>query len=69
MGIPVSSMHDDIRDARRPVAEKQIEADDKFEHPVAGSDAVRLAYVLYAEAGNFDLWNEAVSNWRAANED
>ena len=68
MSIPVSAMHDDIRDAMLPVAERQIEADDTFEHPVAGRDAVRLAYVLYQEPGNSDLWNEAVAAWQAAKE-
>tara|TARA_R110002073_G_scaffold26468_1_gene86695 strand:+ start:157 stop:360 length:204 start_codon:yes stop_codon:yes gene_type:complete len=64
MSIPVSAMHEDIRDAFLGVAERQIEASDDYQHPVAGRDAVRLAYILFEEAGNSNLWEEAQSNYR-----
>jgi hypothetical protein len=57
-------MHEDIRDAFLGVAERQIEASDDYQHPVAGRDAVRLAYILFEEAGNSNLWEEAQSNYR-----
>ena len=66
MSIPVSAMYDDIRDAFLGQAERTIEADDSYEHPIAGRDAVRLAYVLFKEAGNSDLWDEAVANFRGS---
>ena len=46
MSIPVSAMHAAVRDNYLGLAEKQIEADDGYQHPIAGRDAVRLAYVL-----------------------
>jgi hypothetical protein len=65
MSIPVDAMHDDIREALLPTAERIIESDDTYSHPIAGRDAVRLAYILYAEAGNSDLWEEAKADWVA----
>jgi hypothetical protein len=64
MSIPVSAMHVDIRDAFLGVAERQIESSEDYQHPVAGRDAVRLAYILFEEAGNSNLWEEAQSNYR-----
>jgi hypothetical protein len=32
---------------------------------VAARDAVRLAYILWNEAGNADLWDEARANYRS----
>ena len=66
MSIPVSAMHDDVRDGYLSTAERQIESDPAWTHAVAGRDAVRLAYVLWAEAGNADLWEEARTNYRSA---
>lgn len=54
----------DIKAAYLPQAERIIEADNDYSHPIAGRDSVRLAYILYAEDGNADLWDEAVNNWR-----
>jgi|TARA_R110002074_G_scaffold285820_2_gene457543 hypothetical protein len=65
MSIPVSAMHSDVKDGYLGVAEGQIESDPAWTHAEAGRDAVRLAYVLWNEAGNSDLWDEAVSNYRS----
>ena len=65
MSIPVSAMHDDIRDGYLSKAEIQIESDPAWTHAVAGRDAVRLAYILWVEAGNADLWEEARTNYRS----
>jgi hypothetical protein len=46
-------------------AERLIEADDGYKHPVANRDAVRLAYVLSHEAGNDDQWDDAVTAYRS----
>ena len=64
MSIPVEAMHSIVRDDFLGTAERMIEADDGYKHPVAGRDAVRLAYVLSAEAGNADQWDEAVAKYR-----
>ena len=65
MSIPVSAMHSDVKDGYLGAAEKQIESDPAWTHATAGRDAVRLAYILWNDAGNCDLWNEAVSNYRS----
>ena len=65
MSIPVSAMHAAVRDNYLGLAEKQIEADDGYQHPIAGRDAVRLAYVLSEEAGNDDQWDAAVAAYRS----
>jgi hypothetical protein len=65
MSIPVSAMHSDVKDGYLGVAEGQIESDPAWTHATAGRDAVRLAYILWNDAGNSDLWNEAVSNYRS----
>ena len=64
MSIPVEAMHSIVREDFLGVAEKIIEADDGYEHPVAKRDAVRLAYILSAEAGNDDQWEEATKSYR-----
>ena len=66
MSIPVEAMHSIVRDDFLGTAERMIEAVDGYKHPVAGRDAVRLAYVLSAEAGNGDQWDEAVAAYRSA---
>ena len=66
MSIPVSAMHADVRDGYLSQAERQIESDPAWTHGTAGRDAVRLAYVLWNEAGNADLWSEAVTNYRGS---
>ena len=66
MSIPVSAMHANVHDAHMSQAENLIEADDTYAHAVAGRDAVRLAYILWAEAGNSDLWDEAVTKYRGS---
>jgi hypothetical protein len=65
MSIPVSAMHTDVKDGFLSTAERQIESDPAWTHGTAGRDAVRLAYILWNEAGNSDLWSEAVSNYRS----
>ncbi len=65
MSIPVSAMHADVRNNYLGLAEKQIESSDDYQHPVAGRDAVRLAYVLSEEAGNEDQWAAAVTAYRS----
>jgi len=65
MSIPVAAMHDDVKDGYLSIAENQIESDSAWTHAVAGRDAVRLAYVLWNEAGNADLWDEAVTKFRS----
>ena len=65
MSIPVASMHDDVREGYLSKAEIQVESDPAWTLPVAGRDAVRLAYILWNEAGNADLWEEARSNYRS----
>ena len=65
MSIPVSAMHDDVRDGYLSAAERQIESDPAWTHATAGRDAVRLAYILWNEAGNADLWEEARANYRS----
>ena len=65
MSIPVSAMHSDVKDGYLGAAEGQIESDPAWTHATAGRDAVRLAYILWNDAGNSDLWNEAVSNYRS----
>tara|TARA_R110000744_G_scaffold300534_2_gene409676 strand:+ start:232 stop:429 length:198 start_codon:yes stop_codon:yes gene_type:complete len=65
MSIPVAAMHDDVKDGYLSIAERQVEADPAWVHPVAARDAVRLAYVLWNEAGNADLWEEARANYRS----
>ena len=47
-------------------AEQMIEADPTYSHAVAKRDAVRLAYILWDEAGNADLWDEAVATYRGS---
>lgn len=47
MSIPVSAMHDDVKDGYLSQAERQIESDPAWTHGTAGRDAVRLAYVLW----------------------
>ena len=64
MSIPVAAMHDDVRDGYLSTAERQVESDPAWVHPVANRDAVRLAYILWNEAGNADLWEEARANYR-----
>jgi hypothetical protein len=64
MSIPVSAMHETVKDAHMSAAEQMIEADPTYSHAVANRDAVRLAYILWNEAGNADLWDEAVTNYR-----
>ena len=63
MSIPVRAMHDEIAAAYLSLAEKQIEIDPLYQHEIAGRDSVRLAYVLAAEAGLPDLWDEARVKW------
>ena len=65
MSIPVAAMHEDIKNGYLSIAENQIEADVAWAHPTAGRDAVRLAYILWNEAGNADLWDEAVAKYRS----
>lgn len=59
-------MHEEVRDNYLGEAERMIklgpEGDD-FQHEIAGRDAVRLAYVLFNEAGNGDIWEEAREKW------
>jgi len=66
MSIPVRAMHEEVRDNYLGEAERTIklgpEGDD-YSHPVAGRDAVRLAYCLFEEAGNGDIWEEAREKW------
>jgi len=64
MSIPVEAMHEDIKNVYLGQAEALIEGSDDYNHPVAGRDAVRLAYVLWEEAGNPELWTAAVNNYR-----
>ena len=66
MSIPVSAMHADVKDGYLGAAERQIESDPARTHATAGRDAVRLAYILWKDAGNSDLWSEAVSNYRSS---
>ena len=66
MSIPVSAMHADVKDGYLGAAERQIESDPAWTHATAGRDAVRLAYILWNEAGISDLWSEAVSNYRSS---
>ena len=66
MSIPVSAMHESVRDAEMSAAEQMIEADPTYSHAVAKRDAVRLAYILWDEAGNADLWDEAVATYRGS---
>ena len=66
MSIPVSAMHADVNAGYLGAAERQIESDPAWTHATAGRDAVRLAYILWNEAGNSDLWSEAVSNYRSS---
>ena len=66
MSIPVSAMHADVKSGYLKTAEIQIESDPAWTHATAGRDAVRLAYCLWQEAGNSDLWSEAVSNYRGS---
>ena len=65
MSIPVEAMHSVVRDEYLGQAERIIEADDVYKHPIANRDAVRLAYVLSHEAGNPDQWDEAVATYRS----
>lgn len=65
MSIPVAAMHDDVKNGYLSIAERQIEADAAWTHAVANRDAVRLAYILWNEAGNADLWDEAVATYRS----
>jgi hypothetical protein len=65
MSIPVAAMHDDVKSGYLSIAESQIEADAAWTHAVANRDAVRLAYILWNEAGNADLWDEAVAAYRS----
>ena len=65
MSIPVSAMHADVRNNYLGLAEKQIESSVDYQHPVAGRDAVRLAYVLSEEAGYEDQWAAAVTAYRS----
>jgi hypothetical protein len=65
MSIPVAAMHATVKDGYLSIAESQIEADAGWTHAVAGRDAVRLAYILYQEAGNADLWDAAVTAFRS----
>ena len=65
MSIPVAAMHDDVKDGYLSIAERQIESDPAWTHATAGRDAVRLAYILWNEAGNADLWEEARANYRS----
>lgn len=65
MSIPVSAMHETVRDAHMSAAERMIEADPTYSHATAKRDAVRLAYILWNEAGNADLWDEARANYRS----
>tara|TARA_R100001163_G_C4996312_1_gene147067 strand:+ start:181 stop:381 length:201 start_codon:yes stop_codon:yes gene_type:complete len=64
MSIPVEAMHSIVREDFLGAAEKIIEKDDGYKHPVAGRDAVRLAYIMSAEAGNDDQWDEATAAYR-----
>ncbi len=65
MSIPVEAMHSVVRDDFLGTAERMIEADDGYKHPVAARDAVRLAYVLSHEEGNADQWDAAVAAYRS----
>ena len=65
MSIPVAAMHDEVKNGYLTTAERLIESDSTWTHGVAGRDAVRLAYVLWNEAGNADLWDEAVTKFRS----
>ena len=64
MSIPVEAMHSIVRDDYLGQAERLIEADDGYKHPIANRDAVRLAYVLSHEAGNDDQWDAGVAAYR-----
>ncbi len=66
MSIPVSAKHADVKDGYLGAAEGQIESDPACTHGIAGRNDVRLAYILWNEAGNSDLWSEAVSNYRSS---
>tara|TARA_B100000700_G_scaffold133573_1_gene149203 strand:- start:1656 stop:1895 length:240 start_codon:yes stop_codon:yes gene_type:complete len=65
MSVPIRAMHDEVKENYLGAAEAMIEADEDFHHDVADRDSIRLAYILWAEAGNPDLWDEARENWDA----